>query len=266
MDKWITVAEMQNSIKDTELKLLSNFGEENDFWSDYRNNSEEYDLLFVRFFKNFRYFNQDLYNDETILEITQRFIDDVKRHLMINRKKYEELYRIELLTNENYDFINPLNYSITKDGMTIENENITNGQRTDTTNKNETNTSGSRSDVTTENIGSEVNEVEKEISAFNDSGYSPNEKTTETIGSKINSNTFTKGQEIDNNLSSASFIKGSQLDSRSNSIDEDITTTYKGNKGDIKITELINSHNKLWRNYDFYNYIFKDISRELLLV
>ena len=94
--------------------LLSNYSSV--FWNDYVNNYTEYDALFRRMFYSFIYFMQFDDNPDTVLS---NFIDDVKRHLMVNDKKYSELYRVNVISDENYSITD--NYKITEnmDRVTI---------------------------------------------------------------------------------------------------------------------------------------------------
>lgn len=234
MDRWISVNEMYNYAKDNNLKLLSTF--DDTFWSDYITKHTDYDLVFNRKYKYFRYFDQDLDTEETIGEITTRFIKDVETHLLMNKKKYEELYRVHILADNDYDFKGNVDYQRTRNMSTTENGTIIQGQRTDSE---------------TEVVGEQENTVEQEVSAFNSGGYSPSKKDTENVGEQTNGTTNIKGSETDTTSNTGSVTEGEHV---------------VGKDSDTPMSSLINAHIKLWDKYEFYGYIFMDIAKELLLI
>lgn len=234
MDRWVTVYDMHEEIKDLQIKLLSTFNAE--FWTEYKENFEEYDEAFVRLYKYFRYFDQDLSNDEDVMGITIRFISEVKHHLMLNEKKYEELYRVHILENQDYDFKGNVNYT---------------RQENETKNGTGSYVSGQRQDSTTDTIGTRHDTSEEQVSAFDSQSYAPSNKTIDDIGQQQNTETLTKG---------------AQTDSTTNAEINSKTITIKGKDSDTSISSMISGHIKMWDKYEFYSYIFKEIAKELLLV
>lgn len=213
------------------MMLLSNFSAT--FWQDYLTNHTKYDKLFRRLYYNFRYFMQECDTElEDISDITTEFIDDVYNHLMANKKKYEELYRIHVITDEEYSI--------------VDNYHITENMDKDTTSNNE-NTYGSRSDGSI--YGQHTDTHENEKSPYNDGGYSDNEQDTDVYGQR-----------------SDTFSKGSQEDTLNNTGTEDYTLTRRGNIGVQTGTEMLDKHNRYWDKYKFYEYIFACICADLLLV
>ena len=85
-----TVKDMYKYTSDNTLKLLSDYNA--DFWANYKTNYARYDKLFCRLYRSWFYFLQE--HDETIAQITTNFTADVYAHLLLNEKKYSELYRI----------------------------------------------------------------------------------------------------------------------------------------------------------------------------
>ena len=83
-----TVKDMYESAVLKDTALLSTYS--GDFWNEYIQNHKEYDRLFMRMFKSFKYFLQD--GSESIDVVLTNFVEDVKLHLMVNSKKYSELY------------------------------------------------------------------------------------------------------------------------------------------------------------------------------
>lgn len=230
MDKWVTVRDMYHYCINNDIKLLSEFnsGLTGDFWAEYRTNSDLYDKLFDRLYKNFRYFDQEVGNDEDISDITSRFIVDVLAHLTVNRKKYEELQRVDNLTNDEYNILGNINYRREEHGDATTNL----GQRTDTSST----ISGQRQDT-----------VEDENSPFEGDDYVKGSKTTTNKGQQTDTDATTKGAEIDTNL-----------DNR--------TVTIKGKESAQSNASIIEEHNDSWKRYEYYNYIFASIAKDLLLI
>ena len=213
------------------MMLLSNFNAT--FWQDYIANHSRYDKLFRRLYYNFKYFMQECDTDlDDIADITTEFVDDVYNHLMANKKKYEELYRIHVITDEDY--------SIT------DNYHIIETMDRDTTSNND-NTYGARSDSDT--IGTQTNTTESDVSPYDSENYYNEGKITNVFGARTDGHT-----------------KGSQIDALNNTGTEDYTMTRRGNIGVQTGTEMLDKHNRYWDKYKFYEYIFACICADLLLV
>lgn len=230
MPEW-TVNDMYKYAKaEAEKPLLSAYPAE--FWSEYRTNYTRYDKLFNRYFSSFRYFNQD---NDTIEDCTDDFIDEVYHHLMINDKKYSELYKINILQ---------------VDTPIYDNFHITNMMYRDKT-INRDYTSGARTDTTSDSTGQRTDTTTNKTSGFNSTDFVNDTETTDV-----------KGAELDNNT----YIKGSQTDDDDTTINDDYIFTSQGSKGEKGIADNISDYQKLWSKYRFYDYIFDQISKELLLV
>ena len=271
-----TVNDMwKESVRD-ETPLLSTYPGE--FWSFYRSNYVRFDALFRQMFLSFTYFLQD--NSEDLSTVTANFTDAVYNHLLLNHKKYDELYRMELLDDEDYSF--NVNYDVHETfsgtssgtisntiGSRTDNSSVTYGQRQDTTNS----TTGGRTDNTTLNKGSHTDNLEHDVSPDDSEDFFNHRKDTNvygaeqdttnfTQGSQTDSDTFTKGSETD----SSSATTGQQINSGTSSGTEGHTLNKKGIVGNITPAKLLEQHENLWRMYEFYKYIFKQISEDLLLV
>ena len=244
--KWVQVKEMYRYANDNNIPLLSDFASNNEnilFWNEYRENYSRYDKTFRRYYNSFRYFMQEplalRYDEEIpiehIQEITLDFIDEVYNHLMINAKKYEELYRVNVLSNENYSIVD--NYNIVE---TMNKE----------INRDNTDTYGTRTDTTNDDIGARTDTSTDTIAGFNSSDFQNSDKTTLVTGIQENSR---------------DFVKGSQTDSHLGIDTETSTFTRKGNIGVKTVSEMIEEHKEVWETWEFYSYIFKEICAELLL-
>jgi hypothetical protein len=226
-----TVNDMWKYARDNNLKLLSDFNA--DFWQDYISNYARYDKLFRRLYYSFKYFMQECDSDlEDISDITTEFIDDVYNHLMANKKKYEELYRIHVIADEDYSITDNYHIREVLDKDTTENNNNTYGNRSDSS-----------------NVGSQTVTNQNDVSPYNSSGYYANDKDTNIIGAR--SDTFTKGE---------------QSDALAKTGTENYTLTRNGNIGVQTGTEMLDKHNRYWDKYKFYEYIFACICADLLLV
>lgn len=231
MSKQLLVKDMYKYASTNNLKLLSNYS--STFWSEYLTNSAKYDKLFNRLYMSFKYFNQD--ETSVIATLTTDFIDEVYNHLLVNDKKYSELYRVNVLTDNDYKILDNYKYTEVMDKDLQNYSSITSGSRSDST----SNTKGAQTDTT-----------ETQVSAYNSSSYSNQDKTTDIMGSRSDSGSFTKGSQTDS-------ITGSNA--------ENYTLTKTGKTSDYTMSEMISKHSKYWSNYEFYTYIFEDICKELLL-
>lgn len=243
--KWVKVSDMYEYSKSVNTPLLSDFGSDDEnisFWNDYVANYQKYDKLFRRMYLSFRYFLQqpisrfDELMEAKISDITLDFIDEVYNHLMVNAKKYEELYRINVVPDADYSIVDNYNVIETMDRETSKSEADVFGSRTDTTDD----TIGDREDVS---LGA--------IEGFNSNNFSDRDRTTINTGEQENSRNFLKGQQSDTHTGSGT---------------EDYVFIKRGNIGVKTVSQVMAEHKNLWEKWEFYTYIFQEISSELLLV
>lgn len=278
--KWFTVDDMYKYASENNLYLLAMHAGE--FWRDYITNHAWYDKKFRNMFKSFRYFLQD--GDEDIETVTTNFIDDVAFHLSLNQKKYDELYRLYLVENTDMPISGNVNLqeilfktSTDTGSLTYGNRQDTSqevsGARTDTINRSES--LGARSDSENDTIGSQNRTSTKKVFAFNSSDYEDDIQNSDNIGSRQDSKsksvgaqsnssggTDVKGSQTDN----GTYTKGQQVDSRNLASSENYTKTIKGNNGYVSIAKTMEQYKKFWNQYEFYEYIFKEICKDLLLI
>ena len=242
----------QNAASGT--KMLSDFPA--DFWADYRTDYQKYDKVFRRMFNSFYYFMQS--PEEEAVDVANNFREDVYNHLLINEKKYEELFRIQEIPDADYSLTN--NYDVTENlrrNGTESNDN-TYGQRIDSGSF----TKGSRTDSGTQTKGQQTDHNTESVAPYDSVSFSPDKYTEMLSGSRLDVTGFTEGQQID----SSSNTKGQQIDNLDKSFTENYTLTKKGNIGVQTATDMIKKHKDFWDLWSFYEYIFKEISRELLLI
>ena len=66
--------------------------------------------------------------------------------------------------------------------------------------------------------------------------------------------------------SDGSTRKGAETDTTSNAYNETVTSNKKGNIGVQTGADMLGKHTNYWKNFDFYNLVFSEIAKELLLV
>lgn len=230
---WITVKDMYDYSKENNLHLLSDFNAE--FWKEYTDNYIKYDKLFCRLYRSFRYFYQDVKQEQKLDEVTTDFTDEVYNHLLLNQKKYEELYRVRVLQDDTYNLTGNVNY--TEDRMTTRDKTLND-------------TYGNREDSTTFNKGEETSNITEQVSPYDSENFSNNAKQNSVLGTRTDTQNETKGEQKDNHVESGT---------------EDTTITRKGNIGNVTVTDLLEEFTGYWSTYQFYMFIFNEICKELLL-
>lgn len=209
-----TVKEMYEVTKSAGTPLLSNFNAV--FWTYYIEHYTELDRYFAIRYRSFRYFAQE--ESDTIEVVTQNFTSSVYEHLLVNKKRYEELYRVQAVNDNDY--------------MLLDNYNV-----------NET--------VTKEGSGNgSIVSGEREDKLFNTTKVSP----------------FDSENFYNDTTSDGSTRKGVETDTTSNAYNETVTSNKKGNIGVQTGADMLGKHTNYWKNFDFYNLVFSEIAKELLLV
>jgi hypothetical protein len=241
-----TVKDMYKYASDNSSMLLSNYS--SDWWKDYRDNYQLYDKIFLRFYRTWWYFQQE--NDQTISEITTDFTAEVYNHLMLNERKYAELYRIHVLPDEDYSLTNNYDMHEVMDKDTTSSGSDTFGQRSDSTSY------GAQSNSDT--IGAQSNTQTNTVAPYNTSTYQNDTQVEESLGARSDSHNL--GAHTDG------FTKGAQSDSHSGSGTEDYTLHRYGNIGVMTVTDMLKKHDDFWTVWEFYERIFRDIARELLMI
>lgn len=225
-----TVKQMHKYAKDNNKPLLSSYPAA--FWEEYRDNTRRYDSLFERLYKTFVYYDQD--DDATIEEVYDDFVYQVYNHLLVNDKKYSELFRINVIDDTNYSLTN--NYDMTE----IMARNTDNQSAT---------TTGQRTDINDSRIGSQNIGTVNKVTGYNSNNENTSTSGTSSNGTREDITQFTKGQETDTSRELGN---------------EQYTLTRKGNIGVMTATDMLDKHNKFWSIWDFYSMIFGDICKELL--
>ena len=254
----IRIGEVYKHNRADNTMMLSNFtGDvDADFWAEYRTNYARYDAVFNRMFNSFFYFMQ--LEDDTVDEVSDQFRDDVYNHLLMNKKKYEELYRVQVIPDEDYSLINNYDMQEIMDKDVTDNQDNEYGQRSDSGSF----TKGSRQDSTSTTIGEQTTTDTQKVAPYDSSDFANNTQSTNVAGQRQDSVSFTEGQQLD----SSSSTKGSQTDNLDRTYTEDYTLHRVGNIGVQTVSDMLSKHIKLWSVWEFYEYIFKEICKELLLL
>lgn len=230
--KFVTVQQMYDKTKAENLPLLSDYTAE--FWSNYLSNYARYDRIFNRLYKTYYFFNQDV--NLTADDVQPDFTENVYDLLMMNSKKYTELYRVSLLEDTSYSLTG--NYNMT------EHKELENG-------KTITDALGERVVDTTSNTGAQNVDTTDKVAPYDSEQFSNNESRNTQYGQRADSSSSTAEEVTDTHTHAGT---------------EEYTLTREGNDGRFKPEELIESHIKLWDGFNFYKIIFGDICKELLLI
>ena len=216
--------------------MLSNFatGDDDDFWAEYRTNYDKYDAVFNRMFNSFWYFMQ--LDDDTVDEVAAQFRADVYNHLLMNKKKYQELFRVQVIPDADYSLTNNYDMTETMDRDSTDNQD---------------NTYGSRQDSGSTTYGEQTITGTHKVAPYDSSDFNNDNQDVTVSGQRQDSTSDTKGQQIDD---------------LNRTMTEDYTLHKVGNIGVQTVTDMLQKHIKLWSVWEFYEFIFKEISKELLLL
>ena len=282
-----TIADIYNQNKTDDKMMLSPYPA--DFWKPYRDNHNYFDRRFKVLYKSFFPYDQE--ETEGRESVADDFRFDVYAHLMANDKRYSELFRINTIAdNDAYSLTNNVDYTETYEEESGRDIEFNKGSQTDTEDLEHTKgaetdtedleyTKGSETD--TEDLsttyGAHDNTTTNTISAYNESGYSPKDKSATELGSHEDTgdNSRTFGQRVDSEDNSRTY--GQRIDSEDNSrtygARQDTTgetgskssTMHKvGNMGVQTVDDMLLKHWDNWNLFDFYKLIFEEIARDLL--
>lgn len=229
---FVTVQQMYEKTKADNIPLLSNYVAE--YWANYLANYERYDRIFNRLYKSYYFFNQDA--NLTADDVQPDFTESVYDLLIMNDKKYKELYRVALLEDTSYTLTG--NYNMTEhkeleDGKTI------------------TDALGERVVSNSSTQGAQNVDTTGKVAPYDSEQFSNRDSEQTQYGQRSDSSTSTAEEVTDTHTHAGT---------------EEYTLTREGNDGRFKPEELIDSHIKLWNGFNFYKTIFADICKELLLI
>lgn len=229
---FVTVQQMYEKTKADNIPLLSDYVAE--YWANYLANYERYDRIFNRLYKSYYFFNQDA--NLTADDVQPDFTESVYDLLIMNDKKYKELYRVAILEDISYALTG--NYNMTEhkeleDGKTI------------------IDALGERVVSNTSTQGAQNVDTTGKVAPYDSEQFSNKDSEQTQYGQRTDSSTSTAEEVTDTHTHAGT---------------EEYTLTREGNDGRFKPEELIDSHIKLWNGFNFYKTIFADICKELLLI
>ena len=282
------IKDIYNYRRDDNSPMLSTYEPSGlDFWKPYRDNFAYYDRLFMKKYRS--WFPMDQEGD--IEKVSTDFAYDVKSWLMINDKRYSELYRMQIIPDDTKYSLTDNVYENETIGKTTSNsgtftkgsEQITDsgsniyGAQSDTETKSRTYGEQRIDNDTAETIGATQKTTTNGTSAFNESGFSDTDRSVEAETARSNSvnvdivngshtdsenNGYTHGTHTD--TISNTRTDGQRIDTNSGTGSESITRQRSGNIGVRTVDEMLTIHKDTWVDFSFFELIFSDIARELL--
>lgn len=217
-----------------------------EFWDGiYAENHAVIDRDFARRFAHFLY--MDFMEEEAIADAINDFKSDVLTVLTCNQKRYAEMYRVFLVTDEE----DPITYNYDMTETTGAQHSETEYGATSATKGSEQFTKGQQ-----QNTEGAVTNTHS-VSPFDNNNLlsdSSDERTAQT---------FTDGERIDTNgqRTDTTLAHTDQTDT------DEWTLTRKGNIGVQTAGDILRIHIRTWtEEYKFLSLIFDDICKALLLV
>lgn len=256
--------------KSNNLKLFGNVSAFS-FMDEYNSNSVALDYLFNKKFSSFLFLT-DFPKSATLANVYADFTTAVNAHLVLNNKRYSELYRVQLLAESAYDIVNNYDLHENVSRETSGSNSLSRGARSDSDAYGAKSTSdnyGARTDSTTVENGAQSSTTEKEVAGFNSPDYVDADKESVSIAANTSGGSTTKGAQADTHTEQArtdTHTIGAQSESGTNTGSETITSRKYGNIGVQTPADIIGGHIKLWDAFNFYGIIFKELSQEFLLL
>lgn len=283
------IKDIYNYRRDDNSPMLSPYEPSGDidFWKPYRDNFAYFDRMFMKKYRS--WFPMDQEGD--LEEVAVDFAYDVKSWLMINNKRYAELFRIQSIPDDTKYSLTDNVYENETIGKTTSNsgtftkgsEQITDsgsniyGAQSNTETKSRTYGEQRIDNDTSETIGATQKTTTNGTSAFNESSFSDTDRSIEAETARSNSvnvdivngshtdsenNGYTHGTHTD--TISNTRTDGQRIDTNSGTGSESITRERSGNIGVRTVDEMLTIHKDTWVDFSFFELIFADIARELL--
>lgn len=264
------IKDMQSYCRENNVKMLSTY--DADFWKPYRDNNEYFDRLFMKKYRS--WFPMDQEGD--LSEVVTDFAYDVKSWLMINDKRYSELYRIQTIPddekysltdnvyeseviNESGEHSNEFNkgsqltsnsgsqtfatHTDTEDNSRTfgthtdtEDNSRTNGSHTDTEDNSRTLGEQSIDTDATNTTGETGKTITNSTSAFNDSGFVNTDKSEEDDDSRQDTIDQTVVNGERTDTEDLSKTYGSQTNT------EDLSKTYGAQTNTEDLSKTYGAH------------------------
>jgi len=232
-----------------------------DFWKPYKDNFAWFDRMFMKKYRSWYPMDQDGELDD----ISEEFADDVKSWLMINDKRYSELYRMQTIPDDDKfsltDNVTEHEVIETEYGKSVT---FNKGSQTDTEDNSRTYGQQEINTDATNTTGATGKTITDSTSPFNDSEFTNVDKTVEADNARedIIDQTVTNGAHTD--TEDLSTTRGAREDTTEDSGTDTTTRDRSGNIGVRTVDEMLTIHKDTWVDFSFYEIIFAEITRELL--
>lgn len=264
--EFVTVKQMYKLSQLRNQPLLSDYTAE--FWSEYLQNFARYDRVFNRLYRDFYYFNQEV--NSTAELVQPEFTEDVYDLLLMNHKKYSELYRIHVVEDNTYSILDNYDVTETREGESLKTITDTFGQKVDTEqgSKDLTDMFGQRITNAQNTTGSQNNTAVDKVAPYDSENFSNENRNETTLGQRSDTGTTTENAVTDshNTDTENTYTHGSHEDTHEHEGSDSYTLRRKGNIGVQTQTEVMEKHANFWKGFNFYKIIFDDICKELLLI
>lgn len=248
MMKRSRVDEIYDYCLENNLPMLSNYN--GDFWEVYLQNHAYFDRLFMKTYRKFTVFGCESDDDDPVSENAIDFIMDVHSWLIANDKRYNELWRMQVLSDIDYSILDPYNVTETHNIETDSSMTDNMGAKTDTksgqtsygaktVSESNSFTHGAKSESDSEtlnydtdvtvteselNTGSQQNTTENTVSADNVSSYSPKDFIDNHLGTRTDNTETTETRQSREDSKSGTHTEASYSDSESRSHNENAHT------------------------------------------
>lgn len=264
--EFVTVKQMYDFSRLNQTPLLSNYNAE--FWSEYLTNYARYDRVFNRLYKNFYYFNQDA--NLTADEVQPEFTEDVYGLLLMNHKKYSELYRVHVVDDDTYSIIDNYDVTETKEGENAKTITDSFGQKIENIegSKDLTDLYGQRITSGQNITGNQSNSAVDRVAPYNSENFSNENRNETTLGQRTDTSSTTQNTVTDthNTDTETTTTYNAHEDTHEHEGSDSYELHRKGNIGVQTQSEVMQKHVNFWKGYSFYKIIFDDICKELLLI
>lgn len=228
-----TIKELYDYSKQLNAPLLSDYNSE--WWQVYLADYSNFDQIFSQLYKSFEFYDQDC--TDTIEDIYDRFRLTIRNWLLINDKRYAELWRVHVIEDDdsysitnNYDRHEEYSGAVSSASNTIE---------------------GARTDIDIDQIGEQNQAGLNNVIGWNSDAENANDSNTSTMGNREDIKQFTKGRQQNTNAA--------------NGADSHTSRIY-GNIGVSTVDDMLKKHTDYWQAFNFYMIIFTDICDQFLLI
>lgn len=246
--EFVTVNQMYKLSQLRNQPLLSDYTAE--FWNEYLQNFDKYDRVFNRLYRDFYYFNQEV--NSTAEVVQPEFTEDVYGLLLMNHKKYSELYRVNVVDDDVYSIIDNYDVTETKEGEHAKVITDSHGK------------------VLTDMYGQRVSSDENVTGAQNNNSTEKVAPYDSETFSNENRNDISLGQRTDTSSRTVNTVTDTHSASGEDTHEHEGSDSYelhrKGNIGVQTQSEVMKKHVDFWNGFNFYKIIFDDICKELLLI